>query len=159
MSNKWIKDVIFQSIATCIGVKMVVFIFRFSEREIKGVMSRWLQHPWHPGPVGQLGATDASDNNVSRVPWFIGQRDTSVSAISVMTPLLASLLILSTCLEVVTSQSSFSPFSILGSLFNPQPQVLQFSVCTLLLLSRAVRGNFVVWVVSRMNLILSIMGY
>ena len=48
------------------GVKMVVFSFRFSEREIKGVMSRWLQHPWHPGPVGQLGATDTSDDNVSR---------------------------------------------------------------------------------------------
>ena len=31
-------------------------------------MSRWLQHPWHPGPVGQLGATDTSDNNVSPSP-------------------------------------------------------------------------------------------
>merc|ERR550532_2058241 len=38
-----------------------------------------------------------------------------------MTPLLASLL-LSSCLQGVSSQSSFSPFSILGSLFNPQPQ-------------------------------------
>ena len=28
-----------------IGVKMVVFSFRFSNSEIKGVMSRWLQHP------------------------------------------------------------------------------------------------------------------
>lgn len=42
----------------------MVLSFRFSD-QVKSVMSRWLQHPWHPGPVGQKGATDTSDNNVS----------------------------------------------------------------------------------------------
>ena len=45
MSNKWITDINQLSMVAYIGVKMVVFSFRFSEREIKGVMSRWLQHP------------------------------------------------------------------------------------------------------------------